>query len=181
MSPYTLRTHLESLARIYKDRIDSVGVIVSESHNLPPRRREIRDVRNKILDIESNVQDITGTKKGSDEPILVPELRHCGTLSVTHVPYRIVNLAHVKDRSQATLRRKRFHHELMHGLTNPRIWISKQISAHLWGLHRRRSAQRCWSPGIDRRRGSLWRKCLVIFHFISHSYPKEEAQQQTLV
>jgi len=32
MSSYVLRTRLESLARIYKDRIESVGVIVSESH-----------------------------------------------------------------------------------------------------------------------------------------------------
>ena len=136
MSSYVLRTRLESLARFYKDRIKSVGVIVSESHNLRPRRREIRDVRNKILDIESHVQEITGTKKGSDEPRMVPELRHYDTLSVTRVPYRIVDLAHVKDRSQATLRRKRFHHELMHGLTDPRIRISKQTSSLPWGLHR---------------------------------------------
>ena len=34
---------------------------------------------------------------------------------------------------------------------------------------------------MDRHRGSPWRKCLVIFHFISRMYPKEKAQQQTLV
>jgi hypothetical protein len=43
----------------------------------------------------------------------------------SNVAYRIVDLAHVKDRSQATLRRKRRHHDLMHGLTNPRIRVSK--------------------------------------------------------
>ena len=89
--------------------------------------------------------------------------------------------AHVKDGSQATPRRKRFHHDVMHDLRSPRIRISKQIPGRLWGLHRQQLAQRCWSPDMDRPRGSPWRKCLVMFHFISHGYHKKKAQQQTLV
>ena len=78
----------------------------------------------KILNMESHVQEIKGTKKARTYQGWSQNDNTAGNLSVTHVPYHIVNLAHIKDRSQTTLRRKGFHHELMHGLTNPRIRIS---------------------------------------------------------
>ena len=84
-----------------------------------------------FLNKGSHVQKITDAKKGSDKPKVVLEGQHYGTLSVTHKLYCIVDLAHIKDHSQATLRRKRFHHEVIHDLRNPRIQISKQICSHL--------------------------------------------------
>ena len=80
----------------------------------------------KILNKGSYVQEITDTKKGSGEPRIVLEGQHYGTLSVTHKPYRIVELAHIKDHSQATPRRKRFHNEVMHDLRYPRIQLANK-------------------------------------------------------
>src|SRR6266566_7703241 len=117
MSSYVLRTRLESLARIYKDRIESVGRHCKRVSQLTASKARNQECQKQGLGYRKSCSGITDTKKSSDELSIVPELRHYGALSVTRVPYRIVDLAHVKDRSQATLRRKSFHHELMHRLT----------------------------------------------------------------
>ena len=125
MLSYVLRTRLESLARIYKDRIESVGVIVNESHTtygLEGERSGMSATRSWISYIMFRSSQARRKARTYQE---WSQNYDTGTLSVTRAQYRIVNPAYVKDRSQATLRRKRFYHDLMHGLTNPRIQISK--------------------------------------------------------
>jgi hypothetical protein len=52
----------------------------------------------------------------NDEPRAVPEWQDCRQSSNTAKPCHIVDLAHVKYSSQATLQRKGLHHDFMHDL-----------------------------------------------------------------
>jgi hypothetical protein len=82
------------------------------------------------------------------------------------VSYHIYDLAHVVNGSQATVPGKRLHHEFMHDLKNQGNRSVCEYSAIHGGLRCRKPTQACWTTGMYRRHGNLWRKYLQIFRWL---------------
>jgi hypothetical protein len=93
--------------------------------------------------------------------------------------YHIIDLARVEDSSQATLGRKRFHHDVMHDQGIKVTYRQTNTRLVTAGLRRRQSGQASLDSGMECRQCNSWFKCLE--DSISHGYPTENVHQRTLI